>query len=57
MEAKNSKECDELLEKVFEKRNFSQEKVSIEDVQAVKSERFSNISLIEEVILHMQTYF
>ena len=45
-----NKECDELLEKVFKKRNFSQEKVSIEDVQAVKSERFSNISLIEEVI-------
>ena len=45
-----NKECEELLEKVFKKRNFSQEKVSIEDVQAVRSERFSNISLIEEVI-------
>lgn len=45
-----NKECDELLEKVFERMNFSLEKVSIQEVQAVEREKFSNISLIEEII-------
>ena len=52
-----NKECDQLLEKVFEKRNFSQEKVSLKDVQGVKSEMFSNISLIEEALSSCSNLF
>ena len=52
-----NKECDQLLEKVFEKRNFSQGKVSLKDVQAVKSEMFSNISLIEEALSSCSNLF
>ena len=45
-----NKECDELLEKLFERKNFSLKKVSLQEVQALEREKFSNISLIEEII-------
>ena len=52
-----NKECDELLEKVFERKNFSLKKVSLQEVQALEREKFSNISLIEELITSCSNLF
>ena len=43
--------------KYLRKGNFSQGKVSLKDVQAVKSEMFSNISLIEEALSSCSNLF
>ena len=52
-----NKECDELLEKVFERKNFSLKKVSLQEVQALEREKFSNISLIEELLTSCANLF
>ena len=52
-----NKECDELLEKLFERKNFSVKKVSLQEVQALEREKFSNISLIEEIITSCANLF
>ncbi len=52
------KECQELLETVFGRKNFSgTKKISQGDIQAVTKEKFASISVIQELIRSCENLF